>query len=95
MYGRDLDKFRKYLSGSKKEKKKRKREQFIASQKGAFEKFLQPQLTNLTSKGQGVGSCTSYVMSRPKIPLLQACRSDLPLASQLLATPWFSSKVLS
>lgn len=43
MSGRDRDKFRKYLSGSQKEKKKQKREQFIASQKGAFEKYLHSQ----------------------------------------------------
>lgn len=73
---RERDKFRKYLSGSEKQKKKNKREMFLKSQQGAFDKFLKQE-----DKPESEGDETH--VSNQIIPTTSSSSNNKPLDKDL------------
>ena len=75
------DKIRKYKSGVQKAKEKLHCDQFLNSQKGAFNKFLQPSSSKLDTESEVIGISSSDVSSD------YLCEKELGLVSDQVNDP--------
>jgi len=65
MASRDRDRFRKYLSGSEKAKRKLKKDEYLENQRNAMNKFLKIENTGiLISESSENKSCCQEVLER-------------------------------